>query len=433
MSWDDKALRELPDWFRVALSSIGDADLIQHAIEDVTASRQAAHALTVSETRYRRLFETAQDGILILDAHTRRIFDANPFLTQLLDYPCDELVGKELWEIGLFQDIEANKVAFHELQTNGYIRYDDLPLQTKAGRHIDVEFVSNVYPVDGQDVIQCNIRDVTDRKLAQAALHEAREQLEERVRERTAELAQANETLTAEIERRERSELERQELLQRLAAAQEGERRRIARELHDQMAQHLTALSLGLKSLREAVPESSPHEQRLQQLQELTDLLGKEVHHLALELRPTALDDLGLHTALTNYVEEWSARSGVEVDLHSNGLDRERLPPPLETALYRIVQEGLTNVRKHAQARHVSLILQRSANQVHAVLEDDGRGFNAEAVLSVTSAAAHLGLLGMRERIALTGGTLTVESTPGRGTTIFVRIPLPSSGERESL
>ena len=159
-------------------------------------------------------------------------------------------------------------------------------------------------------------------------------------------------------------------------------------------------------------------------MQQLTDLIGKEVHHLALELRPTALDDLGLHTTLVNYVEEWSERSGIEIDLHSTGLDAERLPAPLETALYRMVQEGLTNVLKHAQARRVSLILQRSPNQVLAILEDDGRGFDAEGVINSPGSAGHLGLLGMRERVALVGGALTVESTPGKGTTIFVRIPL---------
>src|SRR5439155_3298997 len=144
-------------------------------------------------TRYRRLFETAQDGILIVDAGTGRVFDANPFLTDLLGYTRDELVGKELWEIGLFRDIDSNKAAFRVLQEKGYIRYDDLPLSTKDDRHIDVEFVSNVYPVGAARVIQCNIRDVTDRKRAEDALRATHDQLEVRVRERTSELARSNE------------------------------------------------------------------------------------------------------------------------------------------------------------------------------------------------------------------------------------------------
>jgi signal transduction histidine kinase len=188
------------------------------------------------------------------------------------------------------------------------------------------------------------------------------------------------------------------------------------------MGQHLTALSLGLKSLRDATPDPSPARARLQQMQELADRMGQEIHQLALELRPTALDDLGLHTALMNYAESWSEQSGVEADFQSIGLDGARLPPPLETALYRVVQEALTNVRKHAACRHVSVVLRRTAQEALAVVEDDGRGFDAEAA----PAAGRLGLLGMRERLALVGGTLTVESAPGKGTTVFARIPLPT-------
>ncbi len=401
-------------------------ELILLAIEDRTESQRAAAALDDSETRYRRLFETAQDAILILDADRRQILDANPFLTEMLGYAHDELIGKELWEIGLFRDIEASKAAFRELQEKGYIRYEDLPLKTKDGRRADVEFVSNVYEVNHQRIIQCNIRDITVRKRAEEALREAYARLEKRVAERTAELTRANEALTAEIEGRTQVEAARQELLQKLLTAQEEERHRIARELHDQMGQHLTALILGLKILKDGTPPASPQYQRLQQLQELTDRVGKEVHHLALELRPTALDDLGLHTALVNYVEGWAERSGVAVDFHSTGLDAERLPSLLETALYRIVQEGLTNVLKHAQARRVSLILQRSPNQMVAILEDDGRGFDPAGEIPWANTPSRLGLLGMRERVALVGGTLTIESTPGKGTTIFVRIPLPA-------
>jgi PAS domain S-box-containing protein len=135
--------------------------------------RREAEALRTSEERYRRLFETAQDGILILDANTGKITDVNPFLTDILGYSSAEIVGKRLWELGVFKDIRENRMAFTELQTKGYIRYEDLPLRTKDGRSINVEFVSNVYPVCGEKVIQCNIRDITRRRLAE----EAREKL----------------------------------------------------------------------------------------------------------------------------------------------------------------------------------------------------------------------------------------------------------------
>jgi PAS domain S-box-containing protein len=388
---------------------------------------QTAESLALSEVRYRRLFETAQDGILIVDAKSGHVFDANPFLTDLLGYPREELVGKELWEIGLFHDIESNKRAFRTLQVEHYIRYEDLPLLTKDGRHIEVEFVSNVYNVGHQLVIQCNIRDVTDRKRAEAGLRAAHDQLEMRVRERTAELAQANETLRAEIAHRKQVEAERRTLQGQLATAQEDERRRIARELHDQMGQHLTALGLGLKVVKNLTPDQSPAGDRLHKLLELTDQIGREVHHLALELRPTALDDLGLKEALGNYVDTWAERSGVQIDFQATGLDLNRLPAPVETALYRVVQESLTNVLKHAAAKHVSVVLQRLPGQASAVIEDDGRGFDADSSLIANENS--LGVLGMQERLALVGGSLTVESVIGRGTTVIARVPLRAGDE----
>src|ERR1700737_248644 len=123
----------------------------------------------VSELRYRRLFETAQDGILILDADSGKIIDVNPFLLDLLDYPFESMIGLRLWEIGQFKDIAANQAAFEALQTNEYIRYENLPLRTKTGKEIQVEFVSNVYFVGSDKVIQCNIRDISARAEFQAA------------------------------------------------------------------------------------------------------------------------------------------------------------------------------------------------------------------------------------------------------------------------
>lgn len=140
-------------------------------------STQADEALRASESRYRRLFETAQDGILILDGQSGLITDVNPFLINLLDYPREEFIGRTLWDMGPFVNIEASKAAFLELQDKEYIRYDDLPLEAKSGRRINVEFVSNVYGVNGARVIQCNIRDITARKNAEQALRRSQAEL----------------------------------------------------------------------------------------------------------------------------------------------------------------------------------------------------------------------------------------------------------------
>lgn len=132
----------------------------------------ALHALKVSESRYRRLFETARDGILLLNATTGQIEDVNPFLTELLGYTYEHFLGKKLWELGAFVDVLESKSKFAELQTVGYVRYDDLPLRTYAGQKIEVEFVSNSYDCEGTTVIQCNIRDITARKQAEAKIKE---------------------------------------------------------------------------------------------------------------------------------------------------------------------------------------------------------------------------------------------------------------------
>lgn len=142
--------------------------------KDVMANGQE---LKTSELRYRRLFEAAQDGILLLDADTGAITDVNPYLIEMLGYSREEFVARKLWEVGAFGDVEASPGAFEALQKNEYIRYEDLPLKTKSGNLIDVEFVSNVYLVEGEKVIQCNISDITDRKEAallktQALLHD---------------------------------------------------------------------------------------------------------------------------------------------------------------------------------------------------------------------------------------------------------------------
>src|SRR5688572_26329070 len=153
--------------------------VIQANIRDITERKQAAYKFEVSESRSRRLFETAQDAILILDADTGKIFDANPFIKEMLGYSQEELVGKELWQIGLFRDKSESQAAFRKLQAQGYIRYEDLPLETKQGQRIEVEFVSNIYQVDHRQVIQCNIRDITKRSRLERQTHEQAEALAE--------------------------------------------------------------------------------------------------------------------------------------------------------------------------------------------------------------------------------------------------------------
>ncbi len=230
-----------------------------------------------------------------------------------------------------------------------------------------------------------------------------------------------------DVSDRGRAELSRAELLRRLVTSQEEERHRIARELHDQMGQHLTAFLLDLEALKRQTTDPTAAS-AVQRLRDLADQMGQDVHRIAMELRPTALDDWGLQIALRNYVGEWSRRSRIMVQLHCTGMERCRLPSEFETALYRVTQEALTNVLKHSQASRVSVIVERRDDEALAIIEDNGRGFEVEAVVGDPDARCRLGLLGMEERVVQVGGTLEVESTPGRGTSLFIRIPLRVSG-----
>ncbi|MGA2678423.1 MAG: PAS domain S-box protein [Sedimentisphaerales bacterium] len=183
-----------------------DGRTITRVIRYSVERKNAEDALLISELRYRRLFEAARDGILILDADSGQIVDVNPFIEDILGYSREYFLDKKLWEIGLFKDIVESKEAFLKLQTRGYVCYENLPLETKDGCHIAVEFVSNVYTVDHTKVVQCNIRDITERALAEEALRKANDELDIRVKERTAELGEMVLELQKQVMQRVRAE-----------------------------------------------------------------------------------------------------------------------------------------------------------------------------------------------------------------------------------
>ena len=205
--------------------------------------------------------------------------------------------------------------------------------------------------------------------------------------------------------------------LRRVVAGQELERRRLARELHDETGQALTSILLGLKHVEEASSPESARAAAAELREQIVDTL-QNVRRLAVELRPSALDDFGLAPALERLAEAFGEQSGIAVDIQTN-LDSQRLAPEVETALYRIVQEALTNVAKHAEATRVSIVVTRKESSVTAVIEDDGQGFGAGG-----GTGEGLGLVGMKERVGLLGGRLALESTEGAGTTVVAEVPV---------
>jgi nitrate/nitrite-specific signal transduction histidine kinase len=225
-------------------------------------------------------------------------------------------------------------------------------------------------------------------------------------------------------------ERERAELLQRIIAGQEEERRRLAQELHDQTSQALASIQLGLDRLAAGVDRRDEARHVASELRVVAEQTLDAVHHLAVELRPSVLDDVGLVAALQRYLREWSEHTEMHFDFVPVGVEGLRLMPAAETAVYRIIQAALTNVTQHADARHVGVILQRRGEKLIAVVEDDGRGFDAAAVRT-RPLERRLGLAGMEERANLIGATLALESTPGVGSSVFLEVPLDVNAVKE--
>ncbi|HEX6599259.1 MAG TPA: CheR family methyltransferase, partial [Gemmatimonadaceae bacterium] len=266
------------------------------------------------------------------------------------------------------------------------------------------------------------------RARAEAAMRQAHARLEERVEERTAELAATNASLEIQIRERRAAEAHIKALFSRLVTAQEEERRRIARDIHDQLGQQITALRMNISALHARPEGAVTTEEQITRTEALAEELDRAIDFLTWELRPAALDHLGLSAALAHLVSGWSERFGIEAEFATSGLDHTRFTPDVETNLHRLTQEALHNIYKHAKASHVSVLLEQRDARLVLVVEDDGVGFSVGSNKGVD--VGSFGLVNMRERATLAGGELTIDSTPGHGTTLIVRVPLGSDNGR---
>jgi PAS domain S-box-containing protein len=371
-----------------AVRDLTERRRVQEALREIdNEQRRTQAALKQAEEKYRGIFENAIEGIF-QSSPDGRFLSANPAMARMFGYDSAEALINDRKDIEFqhYVDPDRRRIFQKLISEKGMVQGFELQAYRKDG--------SIIWTSE-------NVRAVRDEN-GTLLYYEG---------------------IVEDITQRKQVEAERVELLRRLVKAQEDEQRRISRELHDQMGQSLAALLLGLKALKNSVREESATES-IQRLQEITNRIAEEMHSLIRELRPTALDDLGLQTALANYLEEWAERSDITIDFHSNGLLEQRLGSQLESTIYRIVQEAVNNVVKHAKAQNVSIILEKRGNRVLVIIEDDGVGFDAEALLKTPARSRRFGLLGMQERVALVGGSLSIESTLGIGTTVLVHIDI---------
>jgi signal transduction histidine kinase len=258
------------------------------------------------------------------------------------------------------------------------------------------------------------------RARAEEALRRAHDELEARVRERTAQLAEANASLNTEVAERRAAEARIKALFERLVSAQEEERRRIGRNIHDQLGQQMTALRMNLERLKMRSSDPATMLQAERTLA-LADELDRSIDFLTWELRPATLDHLGLGAALRDLVDGWSDRFHIAGECTLSG-PVSRLPPHVSANLYRIVQEALHNVVKHARASRAHVSFEVSETELVLAVYDDGQGFDVRGVDHRRGDC--LGLVSMRERATLAGGELNVQSALGQGTTVRVRVPV---------
>lgn len=390
--------------------------LEQTATRCLTEDSPFDEALRASEIRYRRLFESARDGILILNANTLQITDVNPFMTELLGYSRAEFLGKELWEIGLFTDKTASQEAFRKLQTTGYLRYEDLPLQTTNGNLREVEFVSNVYEEAGEEVIQCNIRDITERKRAEV-----------------------ERALLLEIAQTARTEAE----------AANGIKDEFLATLSHELRSPLTSI-LGWSKLlatgkldeeesKRAIETISRNASAQRQLiDDLLDVSRIMTGKLRLEVRPVALAPMieAVAESVRPAADAKSINLETQLDSHLNSISGD--PDRLQQIIWNLLSNAIKFTPTGGEVR---VRLKGIASHVEITVSDSGQGISPELLPEVfdrfrtfdsSTTRRHgglgLGLSIVRQFVELHGGIVVAESEgEGKGATFRVLLPVKSS------
>ncbi|HEV2835285.1 MAG TPA: PAS domain S-box protein [Pyrinomonadaceae bacterium] len=375
-----------------AASAIQNAQLFEQSqhyvaeLEERIAERNRVEAaLRESEERYRELFENARDAIYVHDLRGTYI-SINHAAEELCGYTREEIIGHNFSEFVASEHLKIVREQFcGKLRSRGETTYE-VDVIAKDGRRVPIEVSSRAIYENGQIIgIQGTARDITERKQAQDAL---------------------------------------QMFSRQLIEAQEEERRRIARELHDQIGQVLTAVKMNLHTAQRVCEETEVVSYLHDNIEAVDEAL-RLVRDLSVDLRPPLLDDFGLVTALRWYVDRYAQRTGIDADVSIRLKNaNERFSRELETACFRIAQEALTNVVRHARAKQVCVRLAKQKNLLTLLIRDDGIGFDPHGLRKRAPRSVTLGLLGMQERAHAAGGTLEIHSQVSKGTEIRLEVPL---------
>jgi PAS domain S-box-containing protein len=396
------------------------------SLQDVTPRKRAEQALMESEERYRALVENSQEGVAVIKNKT--IVFINDAMTHIFEHSREELTRLSHLRMIHQDDMPGvrDQVATH-MHGRKAVSFAPFRVVTRGGH---IKWVTlNIKPImwDGGEAHLEILTDVTGHKLLEEELRAAHAQMESRVRLRTAELSEANLRLTAEAEERRQAQERILSLTQQLIHAQENERQRISRDLHDKVAQDLSSIMLNMETLFDGHAAVDPVlRERGEAVAEVVRGAIAAVRDIAYGLRPPALDQLGLIRALENHCSEAARRSGLDVTFQAVGVEGTRLDFDTEINIYRMVQEALNNTARHARASRATVRMVKSHPDLLVRIEDNGDGFDVDKRMAEAVGENRMGLRSMEERARLIGGTMEVQSLAGAGARIIFKIPLES-------
>lgn len=350
------------------------------------------------EGRYRMLFERSPLPMWVIDTETLRFLAVNEAALRLYEYSREEFLAMTALDIRPPGDHDSFRAFLREA---GEVQHGTFRHLKKTGEPIDIAGVGHLVAWRGRPARLVQINDITERLRTQQTLERLNRELE-----------LSHERLRA--------------LSRRLFEVQEEERRRLARDLHDDVGQALTALKIQLESL------ARTGSMRVEDCVDTVQHTLERVRQLSLSLRPPQLDDLGLAAALRSHLDRQARVAGLQAHFETEGAPRE-LAPDTETACFRVAQEAINNVLRHARARNLWVRLFTAGGRLAISVRDDGRGFDLESVRARAASRASLGLIGMEERMALAGGSFELRSAPGKGTVLLATFPLGAAGKERAV